>query len=259
VHGLRHAFVLSALSFGCTTPDIRPVSSDLTYEFVAMGPHADTALDVAVVDERDALVARARILLPRAGEGRFPDVQLALDDVRATGSRRLFFFGDSNGDNVQQGAEQRPEEHGWVIDVPGSGNGTFEHTIEIEFIDPQSYTAGADLVLEGPHPDASDEELAVLAPCLAAALSDSVAESFEVRVYRDDDSQVGYFRMLRDNTLPPGLEVRLAGIIESQFAYRLEVLLDGAVALTSVWTTIGGTLTLSSRDWLPPAFGECAP
>jgi hypothetical protein len=244
---------------GCAEPDIRPSSSDLSYEFVAMDAHADTALDVAVVDEQDVLVARARIILPRAVEERFPDVQLRLDDIRASGSRRLFFYADSNGDNIQQGTEQRLEEHGWVVAVPGSGNGTFEHTIDIEFIDPHSYVAGDDLVLQGPYPDASEEELAGIESCLAAALADSVLESFEVRVYREGESQVGYFRMLRDNTPPPGFDIRLAGIIEPSVEYTFEVLMDGAVVLTSVWATIGGTLSLDPHEWLPPGLRDCAP
>src|SRR5262245_15649876 len=59
---------------------------DLDYSFVDMSTHPNQALDVAVVDERDVLQARARIILPKLVGGVVPTERLVMKNALTPGA-----------------------------------------------------------------------------------------------------------------------------------------------------------------------------
>jgi hypothetical protein len=206
------------------------VTRDLDFSFSAMDAHADTPLDVAVVNERNFLQARARIVMPRPVEGSYPTERLVMKRALTPGAQRLFFYADTNGDNDIQGSMQRIQEHIWVEPVPPAGVGTFMHSLDFIFFSEDDFGQNQDLVLERPMPSVGELPLEQVLACFRDKFEGEFDETFEVKVFfAAEDRQVGYFKLYAGGTPPQSFEISLPGIIDIGSDYHFEVLTDGMV------------------------------
>jgi hypothetical protein len=222
-----------------------------------MSAHADTPLDVAVVDADQVLQARARIIMPLAPQGGdFPTETLVMEKALTAGEQKLYFYVDTNDDNRIQGTKDAIVEHIWIKTLDPDGSGSFVHSTMFQFFTEQDFTKlNGDVVLELPMPLGADLSNAAKR-CFSDALAKEFTDALEVKIYLEsEDRQVGYFKMHKGNTPPLGGEWRLRGIVDAGNQYRFEVLLDGEVETTlmRMAPTMGDPIELvvQTKDWFP--------
>jgi hypothetical protein len=227
---------------------------DLDYGFADMDTHPDQTLDVAVVDSRDVLQARARVVLPKLVDGMVPTERFVMKRALTPGPYTLYFYADSNGDNVIQGSRARIEEHIWVEPAAPSGTGTFTHNLNFIFFSADEFTQNQNLVLERP----LLSDLPGLTPdqafmCFAKLFTQKFENTFEVKVYLASEMrQQGYFKVTKGGTLPAGFEIHLDGIIDEGNMYHFEVLFDGIPhnEFTAPATPENGEWRIPAKTWL---------
>lgn len=223
---------------------------DLSFRFVGMKPHQTTPLDVAVVDQDQVMQARARIFLPPAPSGDYPDEVLRMEQALTPGAHKLFFYADSNGDYVIDDGE-----HIWIEEVPPSGAGEFTHSTTFQFFTEEDFaTQNGDMVFAYPRLSGVEDDAS--AQCGAQHIA--AFDTFELRVFLvSEDRQVGLIKSYRGTLL--SADLRLNGILDAGSAYRLDVLVDGEVEASSEHTAPVEAgqreLVIEPEAWFPGALG----
>ena len=220
---------------------------DLEYEFVGMVPHAGFPLDVAVVDEKKLLQARARIILPPPVAADFPTERLVMKNALTPGEQTLYFFADNDGDGLVDGSQKKIIEHIWIEPLDPDGVGKFEHNTNFDYFNEDAYTPlGGALVLEMPaFPAGGDVET------LFKCLDEKLGKQLDITLTLiEEDRQVGLFRRYRGTAAPK--EIRLSGVLDGGSQYRIEVLVDGENKKTlTKQAPASDDLIVPSTEWLP--------
>jgi hypothetical protein len=235
------------------------MTRDLDYSFAAMDAHANSPLDVAIVNANNVMQARARIIMPRSVEGEYPTERLVMQKALTPGQQQLFFYADSDSNNLVNSQEDDPEEfpgfeHIWIEPVPPSGQGLFTHSTNFIFFTEDAFTTNQDLILEPPMLDLGNLTPQQLAECVQKKFDALFDETFEVKVFlTDEERQVGYFKMYEGGAPPKDFRVRLPGIIDNGTEYSFKVLLDGELEEGREFTIrapASGPLSVPASKWL---------
>lgn len=218
---------------------------DLNFSFKGMVAHAAVPLDIAVVDEKDRLQARARVILPPLATP-YPTEQIVMHNALTPGKQTLYFFADNDGDGQVDGAENKIVEHVWIEPVAASGVGEFTHNTNFDYFNQDAYTPlnGA-LVLEMPNPSG------VAGMELLSCIESKLGEQVDVELTLiEQDRQVGLFRRYRGTELPT--EIRLSGVLDGGSMYRIQVVIDGAPKKTlEKRAPATDDLIVSAGEWFP--------
>ena len=233
-------------------------AGDLRITFKSMAVHQSLPMDIAIVNQDDILQGRARILLPpRPAVPGYPDVQLVMEKTLGSGSYRLLFYIDDNGNNL---VDRNPKdnsvlEHVWIEPVPANKPGSFTHNIRFVPFSEQDYTnIGGDIVLAAPMVPAGASEAIKL--CLTQKLNAVVRKNLEVKVLlAEDERQIGYFETFRGNPMPS--DVRLVGIVDAPNSYRFDVFVDGEKKSSfNRESAVGAELVVPASEWFPITVAE---
>ena len=225
----------------------------LDFTFVAMGAHGvqsdggPQTLDAVVVrmealpTDKPALVSRARIVLPPLMPGEpYPDEHLVQDGVFGEGDYQLWFYVDSDGDNVIKRLDPlRPgeEEHIWKREVPEQKR--FEHALSFQHFVESDFTTVGDLRL-----------LIDAAMEWKLSCPQGVEQTLEVKVFLGS-KQVGLYRNYGSNP-PPSAPVVLKGIADPNSTYLIQTFVNGTLVKSlSAMAPATTPFPITFRDWYP--------
>jgi hypothetical protein len=278
----RTVCLLSALLASCTLltdAGSREIvdQPDVTLRMIGMTPHKLTAVDVALVSQRDgapSLRGRARIFMPPEPVSAdpavppppYPDVTMLLKRAYERDEPMwLLFYADTNDDyelRLPLPGAPTDREHSWKNEVPGSGLVNFKHNTNfVNFVKSDYQAIGRDVTLLPPDLGARGTR----ANCYQQLFASHVQNELEVRVFyhpkQEDRTQVGLFKTFLGNGLPT-VAVRLEGITDTGSEYELEIAADNVVVRRQDTAAADETtgITLPFESWFPaqaPEFEAC--